>query len=255
MLLETVKPSDDEAVIREELRQRGEIPTHVAIIMDGNGRWARNKGRHRVLGHREGAVAVRDVTEACAQIGVRYLTLYTFSTENWQRPPGEVHALMQLLIQTIRKERRTLLDNDIRLCSIGDISKLPETARRELEETIKATSGGSRMTLTLALSYSGRWDIVRAVRDLAQRVREEDLNPDSIDELLFAEHLSTRGMPDPDLLIRTGGELRVSNFLLWQIAYTELYITKELWPAFRRSHLYEAIRAYQDRDRRFGRVQ
>lgn len=246
--------TDDDRSAQVNLSRQGTLPAHVAIIMDGNGRWARERGQLRVAGHHQGAVAVRDVTEACAQLGIRYLTLYTFSTENWNRPTGEVNALMQLLIRTIRKERDTLSKNNIRLQSIGDLSKLPVVARRELEETIEATANNDRMTLVLALSYSGRWDIVQAARELGRRVRDGELAPEQIDEAMLENALSTAGMPDPDLLIRTGGDLRISNFLLWQLAYTEFYITDLYWPSFRRSHLYEAIRVYQNRDRRYGRI-
>ncbi len=239
---------------QEELRQRGEIPGHIAIIMDGNGRWAQERGQSRVIGHHEGVVSVRDVTEACAQVGVEYLTLYTFSTENWHRPALEVNALMQLLIHSIQQERETLLQNNIRLKAIGDLSQLPEAGRAELQEAMDATAGNTRMTLVLALSYSGRWEILHAVRELASQVQRGERTPQEIDEAVFSDYLTTVGIPDPDLLIRTGGEFRISNFLLWQMAYTEMFITERYWPAFRRRQLYEAIRSFQDRDRRFGRV-
>lgn len=239
---------------QDALRQNGQIPRHIAIIMDGNGRWARERGQDRVIGHHEGVRSVRDVTEACAQLGVEQLTLYTFSTENWNRPPHEVDALMQLLIHTIRSETSTLRKNDIRLTTIGDVSSLPDACRDELFDAINSTRTNSRMTLSLAISYSGRSEIIRAVRRLAERVAKGDISPSEIDERLFSETLDTVGVPDPDLLIRTGGEYRVSNFLLWQIAYTEMYITEDFWPSFRRNQLYDAIRDYQNRDRRFGRV-
>ena len=245
----------EDAAQQEALCQSGPIPRHIAIIMDGNGRWARERGDPRVVGHYEGVESVRDITEACAQIGVKYLTLYTFSTENWQRPAGEVNALMTLLLRTIRRERKTLSDNNIRLQAIGDVPKLPRKARRELQETIDATAGNTRMTLVLALSYSGRWELVEAVRTLARRAQEGTLDPDTIDEALVSQTLDSAGIPDPDLLIRTGGEYRVSNFLLWQLAYTEMVITDRYWPAFRREQLYEAIKAFQHRDRRFGRIE
>lgn len=222
--------------------------------MDGNGRWARARGKHRATGHREGVESVRDVTEACAQLGVGHLTLYTFSTENWQRPPAEVGALMELLVRTIRREAERLDRNDIRLGAIGDLSRLPPRARRELDEAIALTAGNRRMTLNLALSYSGRWELTRALRRLAADARDGRLDPEAITEHTIAAALDTAALPDPDLLIRTGGELRVSNFLLWQIAYTELYLTEKLWPDFRRAALYDAVKSYQDRDRRFGRV-
>ena len=240
--------------VQQALKERGSLPEHIAIIMDGNGRWASERGQARVQGHRAGARSVRDVTEACAELGVRYLTLYTFSTENWQRPAHEVQALMQLLIRTLRKEAATFHENRIRLQSIGDRSHLPEEARTELEEVIRTTADHERMTLTLALSYSGRWELVDAVRKISRRVQSGDLDPADIDENLMARTLSGGILPEPDLLIRTGGEKRISNFLLWQIAYTELYFTEVFWPDFRRNHLYKAIGDYQDRERRFGRI-
>ena len=246
--------TSEDAAAQAALKEGGEIPQHIAIIMDGNGRWATERGHSRVVGHHEGVVSVRDITEACAQLGVDHLTLYTFSTENWHRPDVEVNALMELLVHTIRKEKETLLSNDIRLQAIGDLEQLPPRCRDELDETIRATAGGTRMTLHLALSYSGRWELVRAARELARRVRHGDLDPDAIDEAALAGRLTTGGVPDPELLIRTGGEHRVSNFLLWQLAYSELYFTDAFWPAFRREQLYEALRDFQRRERRFGRV-
>ncbi|WP_228350609.1 isoprenyl transferase [Rhodocaloribacter litoris] len=248
----TAKASDK--AVQAALRRRGPLPRHIAVIMDGNGRWARARGQLRYVGHYEGVESVRDVTEACAELGIEYLTLYTFSTENWHRPRNEVNALMQLLIRTLRREKETLHRNNIRLRALGDLSKLPEACRKELEEAMAETAGGTRMTLTLALSYSGRWELTEAMRGLARRVAAGELDPGAIDEATVGAALGTAGMPDPDLLIRTGGELRVSNFLLWQIAYAEFYVTDVLWPAFRRAQLYEAIRDFQDRDRRFGRV-
>jgi len=239
---------------QDELRRHGEIPRHIAIIMDGNGRWAKSQGKIRYTGHSEGVVSVRDITEACAELGVEYLTLYTFSTENWHRPLMEVNALMQLLIRTLQREKKTLIKNRIRLRAMGDLSMLPEACRRELDDAMEETSANHRMTLNLALSYSGRWELVEAARALARKVASGKLSAGDIDEAAIAENLCTVGMPDPDLLIRTGGEYRVSNFLLWQIAYSELYITEIFWPAFRRQQLYEAIFDYQERDRRFGRV-
>ena len=244
----------EDAAAQEALRQHGEIPRHIAIIMDGNGRWAVERGHSRVVGHHEGVVSVRDITEACAQLGVQHLTLYTFSTENWHRPDVEVNALMELLVYTIRREKETLLSNDICLHAIGDLAQLPRRCREELEETMSATAKGTRMTLHLALSYSGRWELAAAARKLARCVQQGDLDPDTIDETTLADCLTTGGLPDPELLIRTGGEHRVSNFLLWQLAYSELYFTEAFWPAFRRSQLYEAIRDFQRRERRFGRV-
>lgn len=240
--------------VQRELKERGDIPGHIAMIMDGNGRWARERGQSRVVGHHEGVESVRDVTEACAQLGVKHLTLYTFSTENWNRPESEVEALMELLVHTIRQETQTLTKNDIRLNAIGDLSKLPKAARRELSDAIEITSKNERMTLIMAISYSGRLEIVHAARELARRVLRGEIVPDDIDEHLFASHLMLAGIPDPDLLVRTGGEFRISNFLLWELAYTEMYITDCYWPAFRRPQLYEAVRDYQNRERRFGRV-
>ncbi len=248
------QPLTEDASLQKALRRQGAIPRHIAIIMDGNGRWAKRQGKMRVFGHYEGVESVRDITEACAELGVEYLTLYTFSTENWHRPSTEVEALMTLLIHTVKRERNTLLKNNIQLRAIGDIQQLPAACRKEFEDCIEETSENSRMTLNLALSYSGRWDIVRATKEIAARVKKGELNVEDVDDHVISEHLSTKGNPDPDLLIRTGGELRVSNFLLWEIAYSELYITDEYWPEFRRKSLYKAIEDFQKRDRRFGRV-
>ena len=236
------------------LQARGPIPRHVACIMDGNGRWAKAQGRTRVAGHHEGVKSVRDVTEACAQLGVENLTLYTFSTENWHRPPAEVTALMELLVRTLRKEAEKLHANGIRLHAIGDLGRLPARGQRELREAFDLTAGNTRMTLTLALSYGSRWEITEAVRRIAEAARDGRLDPADVTEGTVSDALLTRGLPDPDLLVRTAGEMRLSNFLLWQIAYTELYVTERFWPDFRREALYEAVRSYQDRDRRYGRV-
>ncbi len=238
--------------IQEELKRSGEIPTHIAIIMDGNGRWAKRRGLPRVAGHREGVKSVRDVVEACAQLGVKYLTLFAFSTENWRRPKEEIDTLMKLLIRTLRSETEKLHKNDIKLMAIGDIDSLPKEVRQELKEAMEKTKNNKRMVLNLALSYSGRWEIIEAVKEIARDVKKGKVKIEEIDDKLFSNYLKTAGIPDPDLLIRTSGELRISNFLLWQIAYTELYITDCLWPDFRRKHLYEAIRDYQRRERRFG---
>lgn len=238
--------------IQEELKRSGEIPTHIAIIMDGNGRWAKRRGLPRVAGHREGVKSVRDVVEACAQLGVKYLTLFAFSTENWRRPKEEIDTLMKLLIRTLRSETEKLHKNDIKLMAIGDIDSLPKEVRQELKEAMEKTKNNKRMVLNLALSYSGRWEIIEAVKEIARDVKKGKVKIEEIDDKLFSNYLKTAGIPDPDLLIRTSGELRISNFLLWQIAYTELYITNCLWPDFRRKHLYEAIRDYQRRERRFG---
>ena len=248
------QPMSADAEAQEALKLRGQIPRHIAIIMDGNGRWAKQRGKMRVVGHYEGVESVRDITEACAQLGVEHLTLYTFSTENWHRPTSEVEALMTLLIRTVKRERSTLIKNNVQLKAIGDISMLPDACRREFEECIADTADNSRMVLNLALSYSGRWDLVKATREIAEKVQRGELDPENIDDQVISSHLSTADHPDPDLLIRTGGEFRVSNFLLWEIAYSEIYITDQFWPDFRRESLYKAIENFQERDRRFGRV-
>lgn len=240
---------------QQALQARGELPAHIACIMDGNGRWAQRRGEARVVGHHEGVTSVRDITEACAELGVEHLTLYTFSTENWERPDSEVEALMQLLVSTVQEERSTLMENGVQLQIIGDLSELPGPCREALEDTKRATVDNCHMTLTLALSYSGRQEILQAARALAAKAQAGDIDPEEIDASVFESHLDTAGTPDPDLLIRTGGEYRLSNFLLWQSAYTELYITEDYWPDFRREQLYGAIRSFQDRDRRFGRVE
>ncbi|MCB2409460.1 isoprenyl transferase [Hymenobacter lucidus] len=230
------------------------IPAHVAVIMDGNGRWAKQKGGLRIFGHQSAITAVRDTVEGAAELGVQYLTLYAFSTENWARPKHEVMALMQLLVHTIRQETPTLLKNSIRLEAIGEITSLPESCQRELRESMELTKAGTRMTLVLALSYSGRWDLTQAAKRLAVEVAAGRVRAEEVTEQTIAGYLATAGMPDPELLIRTSGEQRISNFLLWQLAYTELYITDVLWPDFRREHLYDAIQAYQRRERRFGKT-
>ncbi len=234
--------------------EAGPLPVHVAVIMDGNGRWAKDRGKTRVEGHREGIRSVRDVTEACAQIGVRHLTLYTFSTENWQRPPREVIALMELLVRTIRREAARLHDNGIRVRTLGDLGRLPPRAAAEMGEAMSLTEANERMDLILALSYSGRWELARAARRLARDASEGRIDPEAIDEEALASRLDTAGLPDPDLLIRTGGEHRRSTFLLGQSASAELYMPDVRWPDFRRADLYEAFRDFQRRDRRFGRV-
>ncbi len=228
------------------------LPRHIAIIMDGNGRWAKQHGRPRVFGHRNGVKAVREVTEAAAELGVQFLTLYAFSTENWKRPHTEVNALMELLVDTIHREIDTLMKNNIRLEYIGDLSRLPDSTRRALLNGIELTRHNTRMTLVLALNYSARWEIVEATRRLATDVATGKLKPENINEVTVADALSTRHMPDPELLIRTSGETRLSNFLLWQVAYSEFYFTPVLWPDFRKAHLYEAILDFQKRERRFG---
>jgi undecaprenyl diphosphate synthase len=230
------------------------LPRHIAVIMDGNGRWAKGKGAARIFGHRNAIQAVKDVTEGCGELGIKYLTLYAFSTENWGRPKEEVEGLMELLVNTLQKEINTLHENQVRLLTIGNISHLPKVCQKNLMEAKEATRNNSGLTLLLALSYSGRWEIVKAVRRIAEEVRLGVIKPEKIDESLFPNYLETAGIPDPELLIRTSGEMRISNFLLWQIAYTELYITETFWPDFRKEDLYEAICAYQKRERRFGKV-
>lgn len=222
--------------------------------MDGNGRWARRQGAKRIFGHRNAIEAVRQTAEASAELGIGYLTLYAFSTENWNRPKAEIIGLMELLVSTIKKETATLNKNNIRLSSIGDISALPKNCQRELQESKDMTSDNDGLNLILALSYSGRWEIIEAVKDLLKDVKKGAIDSGDINNNIFSDYLCTKGIPDPELLIRTSGELRISNFLLWQIAYTELYITDILWPDFRKENLYEAIVAYQKRERRFGKV-
>ncbi len=240
--------------VQDALKRKGNLPRHIAIIMDGNGRWATRHGRQRAYGHAIGIESVRDVTETCAELGIGFLTLYTFSTENWYRPESEVNAIMDLLVKTVRSETKTLLDNNVRLKVIGEMERLPELCRMELQTGLDATSHCDGLTLTLAISYSGRWELTEAMRRIAEEVRLGSLDPDDIDESVIHGHLETAGMPDPDLLIRTGGDLRVSNFLLWQVAYSEIFVTESSWPEFRRRHLYKILKQFQDRDRRFGRL-
>lgn len=230
------------------------LPLHIAVIMDGNGRWAKKKGAERIFGHHNAIKAVRDVTEGCAELGIKYLTLYAFSTENWGRPKEEVEGLMQLLVMTIKKEVKTLMKNNVRLQTIGDIKSLPEGCQKQLLEAMNITKDNSGLTLVLALSYSGRWEIVNAVKEIAQKVKNNEVDPEDVDANLFSKHLNTSFMPDPELLIRTSGEMRISNFLLWQLAYTEIFITEVLWPDFRKDDLHQAIFSYQQRERRFGKI-
>jgi len=238
----------------KETLDKNNLPKHIAVIMDGNGRWAKKKGAMRVFGHKNAIKAVREVTEACAELGIAHLTLYAFSTENWNRPQKEVDALMQLLVTTIRKETDTLTKNNIRLSAIGAIKQLPQECQKELAEAIELTSQNTGLNLILALSYSGRWDICQAVKRIAQDIEARKLSSEQIDNELIEQYLSSRSVPDPELLIRTSGEFRISNFYLWQMAYTEIYITPILWPDFRKEHLYEAITDYQKRERRFGKI-
>jgi undecaprenyl diphosphate synthase len=228
------------------------LPHHVAIIMDGNGRWAKKRGALRVFGHQHGVTAVRETVEAAAEIGIKYLTLYAFSTENWNRPKFEVDALMELLVKTINKETDTLKKNNIRLLAIGDIESLHKDCYNELIKTIKLTENNSQMTLILALSYSSKWEITEAVKKIAVKVKNNEMTINDINQNLISNSLSTKNIPDPELLIRTSGEYRISNFLLWQLAYSELYFTPVLWPDFRKDDFYKAIVNFQERERRFG---
>lgn len=230
---------------------RGRVPQHVAIIMDGNGRWAMRQQHERLFGHQSAIKAVRAAVESAVQLGVRYLTLYTFSTENWNRPKAEVDGLMELLVKAVYDETKTLMDNDVRLQAIGDMQRIPERSRKVLEGCIDRTAANQGTTLVLALSYSSRWEIAEALR----RICREGLDPEAVDEETLRRYLSTRDYPDPDLLIRTGGELRISNFLLWQIAYTELYFSDMLWPDFRHEDFYKAVLDFQNRQRRFGKTE
>lgn len=224
----------------------------MAVIMDGNGRWAKEKGKLRIFGHQNGVKAVRDTVEGAVEAGIQYLTLYAFSSENWNRPKFEVTALMELLVSTINKETKTLMDNDVRLNAIGNLEMLPAKCYKQLQEAIERTSGNKTCTLTLALSYSSRWEIADAAKKIAIQVKEGTLNPEDINEQVFSENLNTARMPDPELMIRTSGEHRISNYLLYQLAYAELYFTPKLWPDFRREDLFEAILDFQKRERRFG---
>ncbi len=233
---------------------KNRLPRHVAIIMDGNGRWAKAKGKDRSFGHQEGVVSVRKIMDAVTQLGLKYLTLYTFSTENWNRPEEEVQALRGLLVSAIHREAPDMMKKNVRLTAIGDLSRLREDAYNTLQECIDTTSANTGTTLVLALSYSSRWEITRAARQLAQEVLEQKINPNDITEAMVSDHLTTKNIPDPDLLIRTGGEKRISNFLLWQLSYAEFFFTDVFWPDFREEELYEAILYYQQRERRFGKT-
>lgn len=248
------KKSQTDKALQEELKKSGEIPTHIAIIMDGNGRWAKKRGLPRVAGHRRGVETVREIVEVCAEIGVKYLTLYTFSTENWKRPKDEVSTLMRLLLKSLKERLDELNKNDIKLTCIGNIESLPAVVQKQLFEDIERTKNNKRMTLNLALSYSGRWELLEAVKNIARDVSKGKLSAENISEKSISENLTTKHIPDPELLIRTSGEFRVSNFLLWQIAYSEFVILDVYWPDFSRNHLYDAIREYQKRERRFGKV-
>jgi undecaprenyl diphosphate synthase len=247
------QPNSDKQ-LQQDLKKSGEIPSHIAIIMDGNGRWAKQRGLPRASGHKKGVDTVRDIVEAAAEIGVKYLTLYTFSTENWNRPKEEVSTLMRLLLSSLKARLGELDKNDIKLTSVGDLSSLPVEVQKQLRTDIEKTRNNKRMTLNLALSYSGRWELIKAVKSISEQVAEGKLNSENIDEKIISDNLTTRDLPDPDLLIRTSGEFRVSNFLLWQIAYSEFVILDVLWPEFTREHLYNSIKEFQKRERRFGKV-
>jgi undecaprenyl diphosphate synthase len=230
------------------------LPSHIAIIMDGNGRWAKKKGLLRNLGHQSGAKTVREIVEVCAEIDVKFLTLYAFSTENWNRPKLEVDLLMKLLISSLKKELKTLQKNNIKLATIGNIDSLPAKVSAELKDVVEKTKNNSRLTLTLALSYSSREELIKTIKEISLKVKNNLISPENIDESVINNHLYTRSLPDVDLLIRTSGEQRISNFLLWQIAYAELYFTETLWPDFNKESLFEAILNYQNRERRFGKT-
>ncbi|MBY0427120.1 MAG: isoprenyl transferase [Cytophagales bacterium] len=238
----------------KELIDSHTIPLHIAVIMDGNGRWAKSKGEERIFGHVNALKAVTDTVEGCAELGVKYLTLYAFSTENWSRPVAEVNGLMELLVNSLVSEAEKLNNNNIKLNTIGDTESLPLVCQKQLKEVMDYTKNNDRMTLNLALSYSGRWDLTQATKKIANEVAAGKLQPEQVNEKLIDKYLATAGQPDPELLIRTSGEMRISNFLLWQMAYTELYITETLWPDFRKEHLHEAIVAFQKRERRFGKT-
>jgi undecaprenyl diphosphate synthase len=232
----------------------GKLPRHVAVIMDGNGRWAKERGQERIFGHENGVISVRETVEAAAELGIAYLTLYAFSTENWCRPKKEVETLMQLLVEAIRNETPDLNQNGIRIAAIGDLDSLPERCRHELLQAMELTSHNKRLQVNVALSYSSRWELLKAIKEIAEKIKQDKIQTQHIDSQLLEAHLETSGIPDPDLLIRTSGEQRISNFLLWQIAYTELYFTPVLWPDFRKEHFYQAIAEYQCRERRFGKT-
>jgi undecaprenyl diphosphate synthase len=241
-------------MVTKEQLDLNRLPKHIAIIMDGNGRWAKKKGNPRVFGHKNAVAAVRDTVEGAAELGIGYLTLYAFSTENWNRPRTEIDALMTLLVTTINKETKTLMKNNVRLRAIGDINSMPKTVARHLKDAIDKTEKNTGLNLILALSYSSRWEIINAVNALLNDHKNNILESKEIDQKIFESYLTTSEIPDPELLIRTSGEYRLSNFLLWQAAYTELYFTNTLWPDFRRNDLYKAIADYQKRERRFGKI-
>ncbi len=249
---EPYQQSDDDKRVQQVLRAQGKLPGHIAIIMDGNGRWAEERGLPRAAGHQAGIASLRDVTRSSRELGIDFLTVYAFSTENWKRPQREVSMLFRLLVKMLREELAEMLENGVRLKTIGQTSLLPKLVQQELQDAIERTSKNKGLTLTLALSYSGRWDLVRAMQSIALDVRGGKISPEDISEETIRDALTTAEMPDPDLLVRTSGELRLSNFLLWELAYSEIHVTSVLWPDFRRDDLYAAIREYQKRERRFG---
>ncbi|WP_194976946.1 isoprenyl transferase [Aquiflexum lacus] len=238
----------------KELIDKTKIPNHIAVIMDGNGRWAQKKGAMRIFGHKNAITAVRETIEGAAELGLKYLTLYAFSTENWSRPQDEINALMELLVDTITKEVPNMMENNIRLVTIGQLPSLPLGCQKKLEETKELTAKNTGLTVVLAISYSGRWEIQDAVKSIVKKVVDKELKIEEITQEVIAANLNTKNIPDPELLIRTSGEIRISNFLLWQLAYTELFFTEVLWPDFRKEHLLEAILDYQKRERRFGKT-
>ncbi|MDH5602995.1 MAG: isoprenyl transferase [Cyclobacteriaceae bacterium] len=240
--------------LEKENIDKGNVPSHIAVIMDGNGRWARQKGAERIFGHQNAVKSVKEITEGCVELGIPYLTLYAFSTENWERPKEEVDALMHLLVATLQEELDELIKNGVKLQVIGEMENLPIECQEKLEESSNRTKENERLLLTLALSYSGKWDITNAIKNIVKDVVSGELNSSEINEKLVSSYLSTKDIPDPALMIRTGGEMRISNFLLWQLAYSELYITDTMWPDFRKKHLREAILSFQKRERRFGRI-
>jgi len=238
----------------DEFSGQGNIPKHIAIIMDGNGRWAKGRGLPRAAGHKAGVSTVREMVESCARLGVKFLTLYTFSTENWKRPKDEVSTLMRLMVKSLQSETDDLHSNNIQLNTIGNNNMLPDLVRKEIEEAVNKTKNNDKMVLNLALSYSGRWELIEAFKNISKQYAEGKITLENIDEELVSNNLTTAGMPDPDLMIRSGGEYRVSNFLLWQIAYSEIYVTDVLWPEFKTDNLLDAISSFQKRERRFGLV-
>jgi undecaprenyl diphosphate synthase len=244
--------TEDDKLVQQKLRAQGKLPRHIAVIMDGNGRWAEERGLPRAAGHQAGIASLRDVTRSSRELGIGFLTVYAFSTENWKRPKREVSMLFRLLVKMLHDEMAEMLENGVRLKTIGQINLLPKNVQQELHDAIERTSKNKGLTLTLALSYSGRWDLIHAMQAIALEVRSGKISPEDISEDTIRASLTTSEIPDPDLLVRTSGEMRLSNFLLWELAYSEIHVTKTLWPDFRREHLYEAIRDYHTRERRFG---